>query len=174
MATILTSTVGLARVAPRDQGQECEGANRCEGDDEIRCKPVLHEASVQYEFERAQERGYEQETYPIEADLIGRFPLLHQHGDERHHNDADGSIDKEVPVPGIVIGEPAAKDRPDHRRHDYCNPGEGEGLTALWGREGICKDGLRHRHHPAAPKPLQDTEQKEGRQIPGQSAEHRA
>jgi hypothetical protein len=147
------------RCFPRDEEYEGSNANNSEDDDEARGEPVLHQATVQNHFERAQEGRDKEEADQIEADpLICRLCVLHQRRDERHGCEADGAVDEEVPVPGIIVGEPAAECGSHDRRHDHRNAEQGEGLAAFFGREGIRKDRLRHRHHAAAAQPLQDTE----------------
>ena len=103
--------------------------------------------------------------------LIGRLCAAYQQIDEGHGGDADWAVDEKVPLPGIVVGDPAAKRRPDDRRNDHGYTEQREGLAALLGREGIRQDGLRHRYHPPAAKPLQDAEKEQRLEVPCHAAE---
>ena len=135
-------------------------------------EPVFHEAAVQDDFERSQERGDEQEAYQIEADVfIGRRALMHQHKDKRHRPKPNRAVDEEVPLPRVVVGDPAAKRRANNGRDNDRNPEKRESLTAFLRRKGVRQNRLRHRHHAAAADSLQDAEQEKRLQIPGHAAQ---
>ena len=69
-------------------------------------------------------------------------------------------------MPGIGIGDPAAKRRPDHRRDHHGDAVDGESLATFLGRERIGKDCLLAGRHPTAAEALQDAEQDQCLQAP--------
>ena len=77
-------------------------------------------------------------------------------------------------MPGVVVGQPAAERRADHRRHDHRNPEQREALATLCRGEGIRENRLRDRDHAAAAEALQDAKKQQRLQIPSEPAEHRA
>ena len=81
----------------------------------------------------------------------------------------DRPVDQEAPVPGIIVRQPAAERRPDHRSHDHGNAEQREGLAALLWREGVRQDRLRDRHHAAAAEALQDAKQQQRLEIPART-----
>jgi hypothetical protein len=90
--------------------------------------------------------------------------------DERnqpHRERAYPRVDQKAPLPGKIVGQPAAKRRPDHRRHHHGNAGHRESLTPLRRGERVRKDRLRDWHYAAAAEALQDSEQEQCLEIRG-------
>jgi hypothetical protein len=70
-----------------------------------------------------------------------------------------------APLPGKIVGQPAAKRRANRRRRHHGNAGHRENLTPLCRRERVRKDRLRDWHHAAAAEGLQDSEQEQCLEI---------
>jgi hypothetical protein len=99
--------------------------------------------------------------------------IFHDDGGEEEGEQADGNVDKEDPTPVVVVGDPAAERRADGRGHDHGHAENGEGLTTLFGREGIGQDGLLAGAHAASASALQDTEEDEHGQCGRESTQAR-
>jgi len=94
--------------------------------------------------------------------------LRHQQGD-----DADRDIDVKDPAPTVVVGEPAAHHRPEHRGdHDAQCP-KGHGFAALGGRKDFKQDGLREWLQAAAGSALDHPEDDEEAKGWGESTRKR-
>ncbi len=149
----------------------------------VRAEPVVLKPAVEHDLQRAEKGRDQHEADEIEpAPLLLQPPALRDRGrrlaqqerDQRHREQADRTVDQKAPVPGDIVGQPAAERRPDHRRDHHGDAEQREGLAALFRREGSRQDRLRDRHHAAAAEALQDAEQQQRLQIPGKSAQHRA
>src|SRR5579871_2711082 len=91
----------------------------------------------------------------------------------KESTDAHRDVDQKNPMPGVVIGEITADDRPQDRSNDGGNGGDGKCLLALvWGK-GVENDGLLSRLEPAAEKTLQSTEDEQLGEVGGDAAQKR-
>ena len=61
----------------------------------------------------------------------------------------------------IVVGQPAAECRPDHRGNHHRDAEHRKGLAALFRRKQIGQDRLRDRHHAATADALQQAKQQQ-------------
>ncbi len=61
---------------------------------------------------------------------------------KEERDDADGDVEEEDPAPVEVVGDVAAEGGSDGRGADDGEAVHGEGLTTLFGREGVGEDGL--------------------------------
>ena len=120
-------------------------------------------------------------TKPMRSNLPAASPSLRprlgfaqNRQETRNRKKSDRAVDQKAPMPGVIVREPAAKDRADDRCHNDRNAEQRESLAAFFRRKGIRQDRLRHRHHAAAAKTLQDAKQQQRLQIPRQTAKHRA
>ena len=77
-------------------------------------------------------------------------------------------------MPVEVVGNPAAERRADGRRDDDSHAVEGEGLAALFNREGVGEDGLLAGGESAAAEALENAgDDKQGKRL-RQAAQQRA
>ena len=178
------STIGSARVSSQGiSSTKASAADNGEADDEARLEPVLALALVEHDLETAEPQRHQHDADPIDLEAAGEalLPLAHQrlrldqeplHQCQREH--ADRHVDEEDPVPGEIVGEPAADRRPDRGRHDDRDTVDREGLGALLRRKRVGQDGLLARHHAAAAQALQDAEEDQERQAGRQPAQQRA
>src|SRR5262249_7766433 len=168
---------------PRNHQHESQRANRHRNDNESRREPVVLEAAVERELERA-EKGCDQykadevEAVALlqEALALGErgASLAQQRANEPERNHADRAVDEEAPLPGKIIREPATARRSDHRGYDHGDAEQRKTLAALFRRKRASEDRLRHRHHAAAAESLHDTEQQQRLQIGRETAQYRA
>src|SRR5260370_2316937 len=74
---------------------------------------------------------------------------------QEERQEADRNVDEEYPTPIVVVGDPAAQDRPDRRGcHDYDRV-QSEGRRAFSGRACVHQNRLRYRSQSSAGKALQ-------------------
>ena len=99
--------------------------------------------------------------------------LVHQPVHQEEREDAERHVDEKNPVPGIVVGDPAADRRADGRRHDHGDAVDGEGLRTLPRREGIGQHGLFAGRHAAAAQALQNAENDQGGETGCEPAQQR-
>ena len=130
-------------------------------------EPIVDLAAVEHDFETAERRRDQREADPIDLQSAGQallaFALEHlglvdEPMHQRERSKPDRHVDEEDPVPGEIVGDPAAERRADGRRDDHGDAVEREGLAALFRRKGIGEDGLLAGRHAAAAEPLQDAE----------------
>ena len=93
--------------------------------------------------------------------------------DDDQHDQADGHVDQEDPVPAEVVGDQAAEGRPDQGRHAEDGPEEALVAAALGRREDVADDRQRHREEGAGAQSLDAAEQDELPHLLRQAAEHR-
>ena len=82
-----------------------------------------------------------------------------------------GHVDEEDPVPGVVVGDPAADRRADRGRDDDGDTVQRERLRPLLRRKRIREHRLLAGRHSAAADPLQDAEQQQRAEAAGEAAE---
>ena len=143
-------------------------------------EPVILQAAVEHDFERTEEGRDQHEADDVESDALlrrlagGTRGLAQDDRNQRHRHHADRRVDQKAPLPGEIVGQPAAERRPDHRRHHHGDAEHRKGLAALRRRKRIGQDRLRDRHHAAAAETLQDAEQQQRIQVRRKPAQHRA
>ena len=183
VATMRRSMIGLrAGQPPRNHQHERQTANDRERDDEGRAEPVILQAAVQHHLERAEKSRDQHEADDVEPDALLLRPCRRARGrglpqdqrDQRHRDHADRCVDQKAPVPGDIVGQPAAERRPDHRGNHHGDAEHRKGLAALRRRKRIRQDRLRDRHHAATAEALQDAEQQQRIQIRRKTAQQRA
>ena len=167
---------------PDHQRDQAERRRAGKGDDHVRAEPVVALAFVEHEFERAEPDRDQREADVVDAQslaeqlpplLFGAGGLVDQRADQKQRDQSHRHVDQEDPVPGIVVGDPAAERRPDHRRDHDRDAVDRKGLAALFGRKRVGEDRLLAGRHAAAAEALQDAEQHQRLQIPGEAAQQR-
>ena len=110
-------------------------------------------------------------SYPVDLQSARRalaalafehLRLVHQPVHQEERENAERYVDEKDPVPGIIVGDPAADGRADGWRHDHGDAVDGEGLRTLPRREGVGQHGLFAGRHAAAAQALQNTENDQG------------
>ena len=86
---------------------------------------------------------------------------------------ADGHVDKENPAPMPIIGNPAAENRPQHRRHHHRHRPQSQRQRALLRRIRSHQQALRERNQRAGHKTLQHAKQNQQLQIMRNAAQPR-
>ena len=108
-----------------------QGADGGDDKDEVGAEPVQVFAAVGYQFHAAQGQR-DQGGADIVEGRRGFFLARHHGGifdvvhDAEHGEDADGDVDEEDEVPGVVVRQPAADHGADDRGDDGGDGGEGE------------------------------------------------
>ena len=151
------------------------GRRHRERDDQIRGEPVLLLPLVEPDLQRGDADGQQADAPVVDPGRpprdIGRVEHVRaQHG---VGGDAERDVDVEHPAPGVVVGQPAAQHRPEHRRDDDADAEEGHGLPAILRLERLEHDRLRERLHHAAGQALDDAPEHQDREAGGQAAQHR-
>ena len=177
------SMIGSSRdQLPDHQRDQAEHRRAGKGDDHVRAEPVVALALVEHELQRAEPDRDQCEADVIDAQsLAEQLPslvlraggLVDQRAHEEQRNQPHRHVDQKYPVPGIVVGDPAAERRSDHRRDHDRDAVDRKGLAALFRRKRVGKDRLLAGGHAAAAEPLQDAEQHQRLQIPGEAAQQR-
>ena len=93
--------------------------------------------------------------------------------DHEHREDADRNVDVERPSPGISVGEPSAKRRPQHRRDHHAQAEDGHGQPALLRRKSFQQDGLRERLQRSSARALHRARNQNPRQAGRRAAGER-
>ncbi len=168
----------------QDEGDEPGDRGDRGRQNEVRPEPVFLLALVENHLQEAKPEDKEGEAEVVETDAPAqqRVALLDQmrrvfnhRADQRKQDDADRDVDQKDPVPGEVVGDPAAQGRADRRSEDDGDAVEGEGHAAVTRRESVGENGLRHRLQPAAGQALQGAkgdEQPEARRQPAEQRGH--
>ena len=86
-------------------------------------------------------------------------------------DDAERDVDEEDPVPGPVVRDPAPEQGADDGTARHPHAVDRGGHADLLDREGFHEDCLRERLQGASPYALEDAEEDEALEIPGETAE---
>ena len=161
-----------------DQGGGCEDGE--EADHRI-AEPVFFLALVEGELETADADSDKAQTHEVDLEVLGllfaelEVRRIFDHAvAEVERDQANGDVDEEDPVPVEVVGDPAAECGADGGGDDYGHSIDGEGLTALFDREGVGEDGLFARGQASAACTLQDARDDEQGEGVRDAAEERA
>ncbi len=106
-----------------DEAGDTDDREHGQDHDEVRAEPVVLLALVEHDLQAANADRQQADAPVVDAALcsvakIRRIEDEHFGQDER--DDADGDVDVEDPAPAVVVGEPAAGDRPEHRARPRC------------------------------------------------------
>ena len=83
---------------------------------------------VENDLQAAQKQCHQYKAEPVHLEtvrqsllafLFQNLRLVHQPMHQQQRNNSDRYIDEKDPVPGVVVGDPAAERGPDRRRDDY-------------------------------------------------------
>ena len=118
-----------------------------------------------------QQRGAQVVDVPVgvAGDARGQRPP-----DDDQHDQADGNVDEEDPVPADGIGQDPADGRTDERAHPEDRAEIALVLAALGRREDVADDGQRDREQRAGAQPLQPAEGEELPHLLADAAQQRA
>ena len=102
------------------------------------------------------------------------FRVLHGGPAQEEGQGTDRQIDVKDPAPGILVGDPTAQRRTEHRCNESRDAEEGLRGALLLGRKGIEQDTLAGGLEPAAGKTLHHAEEDQLIQTRRHAAKHRA
>lgn len=102
---------------PEHEGHQAENRSRRKADHQARREPVVLLADIEHDLQAAHAQNHQRQAHGVYGQLAcGGLAL----GVDRHRadggNDAHGDVDVENPRPADVVGDPAAQERPHHRR----------------------------------------------------------
>ncbi len=99
-----------------------------ERDDRAGPEPIVDLAAVEHDFKAGESRGDQGKADPIDLQSAGKtlfalalehFRLVDEPMHQRQRGHPDRHVDEEDPVPGEIVGDPAAERRADRRRDDH-------------------------------------------------------
>ena len=133
-------------------------------DDLAGIEPILDFAAIEHELKRADGETQRAEAEPIQllAGVALGVRQKNHHAEQR--NNADRQIDVEDIAPAVVLGQPAAENRTEHRADHDPDPEQRHGETLPLARIGAEQNGLRERHQRRAERALQHPEHHDFRQ----------
>ena len=129
----------------------------------VEMKPVFDLAAIEHELQAAEGQRDQRKADPVDLEPAGQpffafpfedFRLHHQPLHQHKRENAERHVDEKDPMPGIIVGDPAADGRTDGRRHDDGDAVDGERLRTLLRREGIGQHRLLAGRHAAAAETL--------------------
>jgi hypothetical protein len=82
-----------------------------------RGKPVKLRATIQKHLHRSDSDAEAPKPEPVHPGRRRDFRFLHEERDAREGKRADRHVDIEYPSPAVVVGQPAADHRSQHRSH---------------------------------------------------------
>ena len=149
----------------RDAGQRDHGR---------RAEPVELVALVEQDLQRA-DADHQQGQADIVDRLLAPWRLApgQQLPGEQADQHAHRQVDQEDPVPGEVLGQPAAGQRPGDRRDHGRHRPQPHRQAALGRRIDRGDQRLRQRNHRGAEHPLQDARGQQHRKVRRDAAQHR-
>ena len=131
--------------------------------DVIRREPVLPLAGIENHLKRAEAECQQPDSPQIDAPSAALY--VGWIGDEPvNHRDRENPYRKiqiEDPAPGVAVRDPPAQGRAKNGREQDANAVGSHGVSVLFSRERLQKNGLRERLEPSARQPLQHTEDDE-------------
>ena len=133
-------------------------ATIAETEDQRVGEPVVLVALLEHVLQRAQAHGEQADAEPVDrarAALLARRILEKRRHQERRR-DGDRHVDEEAPVPGVVVGDPAAERGPERRRDDDAEQEDRLDQALLLAREDLPDRGLRGREQRRAAGALDD------------------
>ena len=148
-------------------------------DDHARPEPVVALTFVEKDLERGEADAEQADADVVELQPVGqRLPdQVRRIEDHRRRQcereDADRDVDEEDPAPGVVVGDPAAQRRPDHRRHDHAHAVERHRDALLFAREALDQNGLGDRLQRSAAQALQHAKEDQRAERRRHAAEQR-
>jgi hypothetical protein len=107
----------LTHELPRNQRQERQECHDGEERDHWRREPVVALTTIKHQFHAAQPKGNEREADIVEHDAADaqfcgaaaqRRRFIDKDRDQPERREPDGHIDQKHPVPGVIVGDPAA------------------------------------------------------------------
>ena len=159
-----------------DEAGNTDGREHGQDHDEVRAEPVILLALVEHHLQAANADRQQADAPVVDAALypVAKIRRIEDENfGEDQRDDADGDVDVEDPAPAVVVGEPSAGDRAEHRRdHDAERP-EGHRLPALFGGKGFQQNGLREWLQSSAAGALNHPTKDEERQGGCEPAEKR-
>src|SRR5271165_4764567 len=142
--------------SPHETETAC-GGEREEPENQSR-HPAAVRRFLETDLERRQRASKQRECTPIEPARFTKIRLFDRQKPRRDddRDQARRHVDEKQPVPGIGLGDPAADERPDGRRKNGENAGDG-GSDALGSERKEPKNrGEYRRNQKAAGKSLND------------------
>ena len=136
-------TKGLSAVKRMDEEKIKGGTRDNRFDDDLAgAEPILDFTAVEHELQRAHREAQRTEPEPVKltAGVSLGIGQEDHHAEQRH--DADRQIDVEHVAPRIVLGQPAADDRAEHRPDHHAHAEQRHGKTLALARVGVEQDGL--------------------------------
>ncbi len=158
-----------------DEAAETDDRSDHQGGDQVRREPVLLLPLVEANLQRGDADRQQADTPvvdpggpPLDVGRVEHVGAQHGIG-----GDSERDVDVEHPSPGVVVGQPPAEHRTEHRGHDDADAEEGHRLPAVLGLERLEHDRLRQRLHHAAGHALDDPPEHQNRKAGGQAAQNR-
>ena len=99
-----------------DEGDDCGQAEGCQPEDLPGCPGIRGAAQRHHQYQRGQCRREQTGAEVVDAVLRTRGDLGEGQREDDGRRRTDGEVDVEDPAPRQAAGEPAAQQRPDHRR----------------------------------------------------------
>ena len=159
---------------PDDEEGQGDRRDQRAADDEVRLEPVQVVALVEDDLQ-----GADADHQGDQADVVHRRLLDHHRAclqllvDDESGEQADRHVDEEDPRPAVVVGDPAAEDRPGDRRHHRDHREQGQGHAALRRWVDGDQQGLGDRIQRPGDEALQGAEADQRRHRLGDAAEER-
>ena len=137
-----------------------------------RLEPVERAAPVEHQLQHADGQRQQAEAEQVErARFLAHVGQVGHRAEEGEH--AHRQVDQEDPVPGIVLGQPAAQQRPDQRPHDETEAEDRHRFAALFRGVQRHQDDLADRDQRGSEHALQEPEDHQLLKVLGDAAKAR-
>src|SRR6185312_10212841 len=166
----------LPKPFPDDERSQAYDGGDCERRDEVRSKPVVFLPFVQEHLQAANAESEHRYSDVIHTDSGAFDPskkwrILDQSIGQVNGQNSNRDLDEKDPSPGIIVCDPSAQHRSDGRSKHGGDAVECKGQSALFRRETVVQNCLRHRLEPAAADTLDGPEQQQHWKARRESAE---
>ena len=122
-------------------------------------EPVLELAAIEHELQRADADAERGEAEQVERATLLRSVSGSVGDDADGREDAERHVHEEHPAPAVVLGEPAAEQRPDDGAEHHAHAPDRHRAPVAFFRIDVEQDRLRQRQQRRAADALQRAEQ---------------
>ena len=159
-------------VCTKKQIERGYGDNRLD-EDFARAEPVQQLAAVEHQLQRADRDAQSAKAEPIElrAGVVRRLRQKDDDADEVEN--ADRQVDVEHVAPAVILGQPAAEHRTQHRSDHHADAEQRHGEALALPRIAREQNRLRERNQRSAERALHDPEQHDLVERLRHAAQHR-